>query len=309
MVEEERFLYTFACHEDEIPLCRLEQRILFAAETNQSYLLSPRRINVSRSPFVKHRLEIMYEAYSLQELVSLVEEIQLQDATFKVVYIEADKKPDYQEQREIEREIGLHIRGKAEMREPKRLFGVTQLSGRWLFGGCTKNQAVWLQHNEKPQSYSTALSTRVARAIANIAVPEPAGIKAIDPCCGVGTVVIEALSMGIDIAGYDINPLAVRGARANLAYFGLPSSVAIGDVRSLSGSYNAAILDLPYNLCSKLSQEERRDMLFSVRRLASKAVVIATEPLDEALTESGFKIVDQCVVFKSRFARYMFVCR
>ncbi|GAA3334615.1 hypothetical protein GCM10020331_103270 [Ectobacillus funiculus] len=74
---------------------------------------------------------------------------------------------------------------------------------------------------KKPHSYSTSLSTRVARAVANIAVPDPTGIKAIDPCCGIGTVLVEALSMGINIVGSDINPLVLPGARENIAHFWL----------------------------------------------------------------------------------------
>ncbi|WP_192892969.1 TRM11 family SAM-dependent methyltransferase [Planococcus salinus] len=68
----------------------------------------------------------------------------------------------------------------------------------------------------------------MARAVANIAVSEPAGVKAIDPCCGIQTKLVEALSMGIDIVRRDINPIVIHGSRENIAYFGLTGKVDSG---------------------------------------------------------------------------------
>ena len=100
----------------------------------------------------------------------------------------------------------MHIEGEADVRNPERVFGIVPLGGRWYFGHYVESEPVWY-HHIKPRSYSTSLSTRVARSVANIAVPNPEGVRAIDPCCGIGTVVVEALSMGINIVGRDISPL------------------------------------------------------------------------------------------------------
>jgi tRNA G10 N-methylase Trm11 len=252
----------------------------------------------------------MYDASSLEELGEQVGSIQLLvGSTFKLVYVEAGMKVDYDTQRAIERDIGFRIRGKAEMRRPERWFGILNIGDRWLFGECHHAEAVWLQHNDKPQHYSTALSTRVARAVVNIAIPDPSGIQAIDPCCGIGTVVIEALSMGIDIVGYDINPLAIRGARVNLKHYELPEVVAIGDMTELTGHYDVAIVDLPYNLCSVLPEAEQLAILQSARRLAQRVVVITTETIDAVLKTAGFTIEDRCTLRKGTFARHIIVCK
>nr|WP_282943650.1 RNA methyltransferase [Paenibacillus sp. RC67] len=302
------YLYTYVCHEDEVPLCLLELRSLFEVDPgHKGFLESVRSIDVSRSPFIKQRLEILIEGGSLDEVAREAESLQRNGETFKVIFVEAGDSLDYAARRSVERQIGSHIRGQAEMRKPDRMYGIAYTGERWVLGPCTKNEALWLRHNQKPQNYSTALSTRVARAVANIAIPQPAGKKAIDPCCGIGTVLIEALSMGVDIIGRDINPLAVRGARANLTHFGFPDVVAIGDIRTHPGHYDAAIIDLPYNLCSVLPAEEQLEMLQSARRLAAKVVVIATEVIDEAITLAGFTIVDRCVVKKGTFVRHVIV--
>ena len=105
---------------------------------------------------------------------------------------------------------------RADFQHPDRLFGVMNVNGGWVFGEYVKSEAVWFRHQKKPNGYSTALNTRVARAVVNIAIPNPNGIKAIDPCCGIGTVLVEARSMGIDMVGSDRNQLILPGARENM---------------------------------------------------------------------------------------------
>lgn len=212
------YIYTFTCSPDERSLCNMEMRSFFGLETSVNILKSNIEIEPSRSPFIKGRVEVMYEGESISEIVEQVKNIHLPHSTFKVLFVkindlDKEAKIDYDGQREIEREIGWHIQGNADVRNPDQVFGIVPLGGRWYFGKYIKPEAVWLHHMKKPREYSTALSTRVARAIANIAVPHPDGVKAIDPCCGIGTVLVEALSMGIDIDGRDINPLVTDGSR------------------------------------------------------------------------------------------------
>lgn len=303
------YLYAYACHEDEQELCRLELRTLLGCEPDSGgFIVSPREVDPSRSPFVKWRLEVLFEGGSVEEIAEQAAVLELDGATFKVVCIDTAELDDYAEQRAVERAVGARIRGRADMRRPERLFGIAKAAGRWLLGAAHKSEAVWLRHQSKPQNYSTALGTRVARAIANIAVPDPRGVRAIDPCCGIGTVLVEAMSMGIDIVGRDLNPLAVRGARTNLSHFGMPQPVAIQDMRHIDETYDAAILDMPYNLCSKLSEAEQLSMLQSARRMASRAVIVSTEPIEAALAEAGFRMVDRCIVRKGAFARQIIVC-
>jgi tRNA G10 N-methylase Trm11 len=311
---EQKSIYVFACHEDEQALCGLELRTLLGSDAviSARYAVSARRVEPSRSPFLKLRMDVLFEADSLPAMASMMETLTVRGATFKVVFAETDTAVDYDRQRNAERELGLRLRGKAEMRRPEQWFAVTELGGRWLFGDCSYGEAVWLQHQQKPQNYSTALGTRLARAVVNIAVPEVAGTRVIDPCCGMGTVLMEAMSMGIDIVGYDLNPLAVRGARVNLDHFGMPADVVqIADMRTLAphaAIYDALILDMPYNLCSVLPDADKLDMLITARRLAQRAVIVTTEQIDPLLTEAGFHIDSRCTVNKGNFSRQIIVC-
>lgn len=312
-MEPMSYIYNYACREGENALCALEMRSFFGEESQSSTLESCLEIDPSRSPFIRERIDVIYEGYHLQDIMKKVKDLQITKGTFKVIFVEngdlaESEKVGFEERRKIEREIGLHIPGEADLINPQLLFGIMNVNGRWVFGHYYKNKATWLHHQNKPHSYSTSLSTRVARAVANIAVPHPTGIKAIDPCCGIGTVLVEALSMGIDIVGSDINPLILPGARENIAHFGLVGEVACKDIRNVSGSYDVAIIDMPYNLFSMITPEEQLEMLESTRKFAKKVVIVTIEQIDSIIVSAGFEIVDRCVVKKGMFIRQVIVC-
>lgn len=307
------YIYTYACREDEISLCQLELRSLFGMETQANLFKTDILVDVSRSPFIKERIDVMYEGDKLADIYEQVEQLDLGSATFKAIFVKTNDlapgdKVEYAERRAIEREIGMHIEGEADINRPDLLYGIVAFGGRWYFGSYHKNTALWLHHMKKPRSYSIALSTRVARAAVNIAVPRPEGIRAIDPCCGIGTVLVEALSMGIDMVGRDINHFIARGARENLAFFGLEGVVTRGDIADIAETYDAAIVDMPYNLYSKITPEEQFSLLLHARRIAKRVVVVSIEAIDEMIGNAGFTITDRCIARKGLFSRHLLVC-
>lgn len=307
------FIYTYASYENERSLCALEMRAFFRQDSQTGILESYLKIDPSRSPFIKERMAVIFTEKSLENLIKKVETLSLCNGeTFKVKYVKTNEQTElegFASRRAIEREIGLHINGQADLEQPKRKFGVMYLKGNWIFGDYVKSESVWFHHQQKPHSYSTALNTRVARAVANIAIPEPTGIKAIDPCCGIGTVLVEALSMGIDIVGSDRNPLILKGTRENIDHFGYSCEVKLADIRDITEHYDVAIIDLPYNLCSVITPEEQLEMLQSARRFANKVVIVTVEPIDEIIVNAGFEIIDRAAIKKGSFIREVIVCK
>jgi tRNA G10 N-methylase Trm11 len=307
------YIYTYSYHEDEQSLCGLEMRSLFGFDTISQNIESEIEVDPSRSPFIKERIEIILESRCYKKLLEKLEGLPAARATFKVIFVpngdEANsEKVKYEERRKLEREIGMRLKGQVDLLSPEQLFGFMRVGERWVFGKLLKGESVWFKHQKKPRSYSTALSTRVARAVVNIAVPNPIGKKVIDPCCGIGTVLVEALSMGIDIVGSDLNPLVLSGARENITYFGYSAEVTRKDIRNLTGNYDVAIIDMPYNLCSVLPKNVQLEMLQSAKRFARKIVVVTVEPIDSIIEEAGYTIIDRCVAKKSQFIREIIVC-
>ena len=307
------FIYTYSCTPEELSLCHMEMRSLFGMETTAPILKSSIEVEPSRSPFIKERIDVMYEGDTIAEIVEQVQKIQLKQETFRVNFVkindlEKSEKVNFEQRREIERSIGLQIQGEPDLDHPDVIYGIVTLGGKWYFGTYHKSESVWFHHLKKPAEYSTALSTRVARAIVNIAVPNPNDIRAIDPCCGIGTVIVEALSMGINMVGRDINPLAAKGTRENIAHFGYEGDVKTGPISEVTNNYDVAIIDMPYNIVTYVTREEQLAMLQHARRFAKKLVVVTIETIDDLISEAGFDITDRCEVRKTAFSRQVVVC-
>ncbi|GIO63403.1 TRM11 family SAM-dependent methyltransferase [Paenibacillus cineris] len=310
--EPSEFIYMYASHESETELCRMELNALLRQakplKGRGLMLRSSRLLDPDRSPYVSMRLDVLMQGDSIEEIALQASELELGDATFKVTYVKSGDPCSYEDQRMLERRVGSSIRGKAEMKHPDVQFGLLSAEGQWLLGWCRHPERAWRLHKDKPHNYSTGLSVTTARSLVNILVPEPAGVRAADPCCGMGNVLIEALSMGIDIRGWDINPLAIRGARANLKHFGYPEVVTLGDMTQVTDRFDAAVLDMPYNLCSVLSTDQRLVMLQSLRRMAKRAVIVSTEEAAESIQQAGFDILDSARVWKGGFVRNIWLC-
>ncbi|MGG0667340.1 RNA methyltransferase [Lederbergia citrisecunda] len=311
-VENKEFIYTYVRQKDEHDLCRLEMRAFFGFDSPSNVIKSNVKIDPSRSPFMKERLEVLFSGNDLNEIKGQASEL-VTHKSFRVtclnsIALNATAKLHHPDRRSIEREIGEVIQGEADLLEPEVTFGVVLLDEVWHFGIVQESEPIWRFHMQKPHMYSTALSTRVARAVANIAVPHPEGIRAIDPCCGIGTVLVEARSMGIDIVGRDINPLVCLGSRKNLAHFGLEGEVVKGPISEVTDTYDAAIIDMPYNLFTHITAEGQQDILKDARRITSRLIVVTIEPMDHMIMEAGFTIVDRCVAKKGTFERQVVVC-
>lgn len=307
------FIYTFAYKEDEEELCHMEMRSFFHKDTKEKILKSIVGIDPSRSPFIKERVELLFEGGDLADIIRQAAAVKMEEETFKVIFLKInglalDEHIDYGQKRDIERQIGFVIEGKADVHHPDVTFGLIPFAGRWYFGKYLQSEPVWFKHQKKPRQYSTALSTRVARAVANIAVPDPAGIKAIDPCCGIGTVLVEALSMGIDIVGRDINPLVVLGSRENIAHFNLTGAVDLGPIAEVQQDYDVAIIDMPYNLYTHATPADQLSILKSAHPFAEKLLVVTLDSLDHMIEEAGFAVTDRCIAKKAGFSREILVC-
>ncbi|WP_213652266.1 TRM11 family methyltransferase [Paenibacillus sp. J23TS9] len=309
------YLYTYASHETEAELCSMEMRALFGSSEEyrkESLLLSQQDIDPDRSPFLSLRMDVLLSGNSVEELAEHASLRQLVEdkKTFKVIFIKSGDPYPYEDQRAFERLVGSRIQGRADMRKPDITLGLISIQGTWLLGICHYPQRTWHSHIHKPQNYSTGLSAATARTLVNIMAPDTEGLRAVDPCCGMGNVLIEALSMGLDIRGRDINPLAIRGARTNLEHYGYPVElVTLGDMNELDGPFDAAILDMPYNLCSVLPTEEQKRMLASLHRLAPRAVIVSTEEeVRSRIEEAGYRIKVECKVWKGSFVRHVWLC-
>jgi hypothetical protein len=95
------YLYTYACHLDERPLCHLEFRSLFGFDSKprEQAFITDKEIGPSRSPFIKERIAILYRADHLNGLAEQVRHLTLPAPTFKIKFVKAGEGLTYDEQR------------------------------------------------------------------------------------------------------------------------------------------------------------------------------------------------------------------
>lgn len=304
-----KYFYSINYPTFEKELCRMEMRSLFNENPSEKYVFSDIYINISRSPFIKESISIVYEENSLEKIVDNIKEDKLSYDDFKVCYIKLENGDiDYKERLESVSKIGFVIIGESQMHNPKITLAITKVHGRWIFGKYKRNNYEWHIHDKKPYSYSNSLSLRVARALVNVGIKNNFDCKLIDPCCGVGTVVIEAISMGINVVGFEINRNIAENARRNLEFFGYKDVITNEDMNNIEGKYDVAIIDLPYGLFTPTTLDEQKAIIKTARRISKKLVIVTFENMDNLITEAGFNIIDKCCVSKGKFKRYVSAC-
>lgn len=307
------YVYTYGWRPDETELCRMEMRAFFAKDTEENVLISDVKIEPRRSPFIRARLAVQFEAATVDELCERVKTVTLGEKTYRVVSLNdvalsKASKWEHTKRRAVERQLALSIEGEPDLTSSDIVFGVVQLGKTYYFGELVEGKAVWLNHQNRPQQYSTALSTKVARALVNIAVPEITGKRVIDPCCGVGTVLVEALSMGIDITGRDMNWFVTSGSRKNIAHFGYNGEVQLGPIEDITEHYDVAIIDMPYNVFTHSDCDSLQSIVTSARRIADRVLFVTVEPIDDMLKVARFTVVDRAIVRKGNFSREVLLC-
>ena len=307
---EQNYFYVVNYSKEEKALCLLEMKSLFDQEPSKKYLYSPRNIDPSRSPFFKLRISVLCSASSFEELVPLVREKQITCGNFKFARFKVeDGELDYATWLHSVSELGKVIHAQVDMHNPSIQYGITIVDGLWLFGIYEKNENPWVQHNSKPYTNSNSLETRTARAIVNIAIGGQVRATLVDPCCGIGTVVLEALSLSVAVTGYEISWIIANQAKQNVAYFGYDPCIVHETMHRIAEQYDVAILDLPYGLFSHVTHTQQKAIIASARRITKKLVIITSVDMDEDITDAGFTIVERCTVTKRAFTRYVRVCR
>lgn len=309
MKQSNLYFYTANYPKYEESLAAMEIKCLFAQDVKEKHLFSDFYIPTSRSAFLKECISVIYTGDTLEEIVHQIEQDKLHYDNFKVRYVKhEDDTVAYEDRLRADSAIGFVIVGAAKLHDPDIILGVTHVDGRWIFGEYEKNNMEWQSREIKPYNYSNALGVRTARAVVNLAVAHDMNSKVIDPCCGIGTVVMEALSMNINIKGCEINPLVGANAKKNLQYFGFKDVITIGDMHEITEKFDTAIVDLPYGLFNPTTLEIQTNIIKTARRLADRAVIITMENMDDLMKAAGFTIANKCHVSKGKFTRYINIC-
>lgn len=179
------------------------------------------------------------------------------------------------------------------------------------FGILIKNKFAWYKHRKKPYSYCNSINANIAKALVNIAAKSNKEKTLLDACCGVGTIMLEACFSGNNIEGCDINWKICNNARKNLSHFNYKANIYRSDIKDISKRYDAAIIDLPYNLYSRATDSEILNIVKSTAKITDRLVIVSTSDITNLINNTGFRLLDYCKVSKrgkTNFARKIWVC-
>lgn len=304
-----QYFYTVKYTAKEETLCKMEMKYLFSKDFEENFFFSDFYVDPFRSPFIKQCISVIYTGDTLDDIVQQILSNNLSYDKFKIRYLNLDVDIPYDERRKIEYILGYNVNGFADIHNPVNMLGVTKIKNKWVFGELKENKENWKVHNNQPYNYSNALGVRTARALVNIAVSNNFCTKLIDPCCGIGTVVMEALSLGINIKGVELNPLIAENAKKNLQHFGYEDVISCESMHNIDEYYDCAIVDMPYGLFNPTTLEDQLNIIETTRRIAAKAIFITYENMEQHFINFNFKIVDRCHVAKGSFKRYITICK
>ena len=302
------YLYEISYRREFKQICEMEMRHIFGNTTSNVYHLSNENIDITRSPFIKGRIKITHT----DTLIKTIESSLIENETFyqdyKIQYLKYDK-VEYPDRIQAMRILGTAIEGDFAIKNPKVSLALTKVDGNWIFGLYEVNPNEWLARRKKPFSYSNALEVKLARVLLNIAIENDFSKSIVDPCCGIGTVVIEAKSMGLNIKGYEINRFVAQHANSNLTHFGFEPDISRQDMFEIEQIYDVAILDLPYGQFSSITYQEQMNLIEKTRTISKKAVIISMDEITKDILSHGYVIIDKAKIEKSNsFSRHIYFC-
>jgi len=256
---------------------------------------------VQRSAYVAECCRLLARAEDFGGLLKVATKLHLGVERFRV-RVHKMRGIDAPGSNDIQRMVADVIDGRPDLDRPAAEMVVIAEPGQWLLGELVSRTARgWAGHEQRPHQYSAALPPRLARALVNLVAPP--GDRLLDPCCGVGTVLVEAAAIGVRAVGCDINRRLVEHAAANLCHHGLKAELTTGDGREVRGRFDGAVLDLPYGYASRRIEGVYRGLVARAVEVARLVAVVTVDDVSELLTRLGAEIIGTAAVMKGHLVR------
>ncbi len=306
-----KYLYHYNYRMDQKELAHLEIASLFNESPNCHWFESSILIDLEQSVYVNSRLLILAKANNFDTLLKQVKSLNQSFDTFKLIYYKSNQEDlAYDMRLKAIRDIASCLDGVGSIKAFNELLGVTKIEGTYYFGRLERNQQYYKTRQNKPFSYSNALPVYLAKALITIATKGDRTLKLVDPCCGIGTIVIEGCAMNYDIEGYEISYKVAMNAKKNMRHYGFDEKrITRLDMLQLNQTYDIAFLDIPYNLFSPFTLSMQQQLVKKCSLIASQLVLVSQENMNDMLLEIGYHIEQQFEVHKGYFKRLITICR
>jgi tRNA G10 N-methylase Trm11 len=185
-----------------------------------------------------------------------------------------------------------------------RFLLIEREDGLWFGEVVTECKHTYRAHEAKPYNTSSSLPSRMSRALVNLVRLQTRSL--LDPCCGTGSILLEAQSLGLQAYGADQNKKMVGMARQNLAYFGYDARIEHADARTYQQIADVLVTNLPYGRFLQADETLIRAILERGVKLAPAAVYVAEHNIVDWLAAAGYRDIAVYPVIKhDGFTRYI----
>lgn len=285
---------------------------MFSEQHTNRLLFSNIKVSPSTSPFIKNRLEIISYSRNYLELLDQIRGKDIRTTGFKVEYLILDgDETNSSERKKKMKDVGYRIPCQPDFKTPSIVYGICYCGDTWYFGILESHTIDWLDHKQKPFSFSNSIGMKIAKSLVTIASKGDKAVSLLDSCCGVGTIMLEACISGFNIEGCDINPKRCEQTQRNLEHYGYHGKVHCSDVSDLDKAYDAVIVDLPYNLYSYSTDAITESIIQSAANKSTRVVIVSIADIKEVIDKADLSVMDFCTVEKrgkSGFTRSIWVC-
>lgn len=299
------YFYLLTGPDQQLQLAAAELTVLAGCQAQGRVACGPVGVDISRAAYTRLCAKQVAAAPNLDELITKLSYLHPQYDDFRIeVYRPAPKVAASPSK--IVKVLADCIWGHPNLDNPRTNLVVVLTPGCWRFGPIiSRSDQGWRRQSQRPHDYSHALPAQMARALVNL-VATP-GDRLLDPCCGVGTVVAEALAMGVRAVGAEINNKLAGLAAENLRALNLPANIVIGDARTIGGRFDAAVVDFPYGHSTPVDFGLYTDILVNLRSQVSRMAIVTSQPQDELLRSLRLRILHRARVTKGRLTRYIYL--
>ncbi len=280
-----------------------ELRSVAAAVDRRGKIALCRELEIDRKLGMTHRVSrvLAKTQPSVDAIVEATEEeVELDSGSVRVRANAMDTEADTEE---VERRVGgaLHRRGHpVDLERPAHDVRVV-LTGEQAYIcllDCETDGFEGRAPTEKPFFKPGSMSPVLARTLSNVAGGYH-GASLLDPTCGTGGVLVEAVLTGGEPVGGDVDREMVEGARRNLEeYTDVDSMLYVGDAADLpleDGCVDCAVTDLPYGRASKVGSTSldrlRSDTLAELHRVVrGRVVAVSDEDITAVCEDAGYTV-------------------
>ena len=299
------FLYLLSGDDLDLELAQAEFWALTGSEASGRVCMAPVACDISRSAFVRVCGEVLAQSSTLEGLCGAVAQTGIVADKFRIEVRKRSPKVSDSPLR-IACDLADSMEGYPDLSDPREKYLVVCREGEWQFTRVLSETGRGHElQSSRPHNFSQALCARHARALVNL-VAAP-GDTVLDPCCGVGTSLTEALLMGVRAVGCDVSKPVVWHAAANLEHLGLAKRLGVADARAVAGSFEAAVIDFPYGHSSRAEEGLYEEILNNIAPQAFRIAVVTGGPVDELFASLSLRVLRCARVRARRLVRHFYV--